>query len=196
MAFLAAVQNALIFVVPMVIYAVFVRWRAGLSAGEIAQRLALGGGERRDYGYALLATVPLVVLSAAVTGWTSSFEGSMLAPFLDKPVSATLVFWAFNYGFIATGIPEELLFRGLIAGALERRMGFAYANVLQAAIFTLPHLLILFVDVSLWPLAVLLPMVLGMLAGWLRHRSSSVWPGVLLHALPNMAGALWVLDWS
>ena len=50
---------------------------------------------------------------------------------------------ALLYGVVKTGFPEELLFRGLIAGSLSRRFSLLWANVVQALIFLIPHLLVL-----------------------------------------------------
>ena len=52
---------------------------------------------------------------------------------------------AFLNGAVQTAFTEELLFRGLIAGSLSRRLPVLWANLAQAAIFFLPHLLILLV---------------------------------------------------
>ena len=98
-----------------------------------------------------------------------------------------------SYGLLATAFPEELLFRGLIAGTLFRRMAFWKANVVQPRIFVLPHLLVLRVAPKLWALATLPPLMLGLIGGWLRYRSGSIGPAVILHAVPNMVGALAVL---
>jgi hypothetical protein len=57
-----------------------------------------------------------------------------------------------------------MLFRGLIAGSLARRLPFVWANLSQAAIFFLPHLAILFFAPELWGL---LPLVFV--------RSAAVW---------------------
>lgn len=85
---------------------------------------------------------------------------------------------------------EEILFRGLVGGITIRRLGFWWGNLAQTAVFILPHLVLLLVDASLWPL---LPaqFLAGWLLGWLRHRSGSVLPGIVLHAAVNLtAGAL------
>lgn len=89
--------------------------------------------------------------------------------------------------YVALG--EELFFRGLLGGWLVQRWGFALGNLAQAAIFTLPHLLLLNVSQALWPL---LPaqFAAGWLFGWLRHRSGSVLPGWVGHSLANAVGAL------
>lgn len=145
---------------------------------------------------ALAVTLPFVPVVIWISQWTSTFTGSTLAPFVDAAPSPAILVGAVNYGLLATGFPEELLFRGLIAGALFRRMTFWKGNLLQAGAFLLLHLLILLVAPNLWPLAIVLPVTLALLAGWLRHTSGSIWPGVILHALPNIAGALAVLNWK
>jgi membrane protease YdiL (CAAX protease family) len=89
-----------------------------------------------------------------------------------------------------------LLFRGLIGGALFRRLAFWKANLIQSLIFMAPHLLILLVAPTLWPLAIVAPLLFGQLTGWLRHSSGSIGPAVIIHAVSNSAGALWALNWS
>ncbi len=73
----------------------------------------------------------------------------------------------------------------LIAGALHRRMVQWKANVLQAAVFLLPHLLILLVAPEQWWSLILIVGVLGLVSGWLRMASGSVWPAVLVHGGAN-----------
>jgi uncharacterized protein len=71
---------------------------------------------------------------------------------------------------------EELFFRGMLYPLLRRRMGAPAAIVLNAALFAIIHV---------YPL--LLPglFVVGLFLAYLRERSGSIWPSVLLHALQN-----------
>lgn len=202
MSTLADLQNALVISIPVVIYGIIVALRHGFGGREIARRLGLRLGAAKGYVWAAVIGIPFCGLTALISHWTKGFDGSMLAPFADQPPSAALIIAAFSYGFIATGVPEELVFRGLIGGALFRRIAqdatpkkVWIANIIQAAIFTLPHLLILLVAPELWPLATVLPMALGLICGWLRFRFDSIGPGVLVHALPNAVGALAVMAW-
>jgi membrane protease YdiL (CAAX protease family) len=195
MTLIQALQNGLWFVLPCLVYAAFVGWRYKFSIAEITGRLGLRFGPTRWYGYALLLALPLCVVVVGISQWTKGFEGSMLAPFTNQPASSAFVWAAVVYGLVGTGLPEEVLFRGLIGGALFRRYSLARANILQSAVFVAPHLLLLLVAPELWPLIVLVA-ILGMTAGWLRQRSGSVLPGVIVHGLPNMVGALAVLVWS
>jgi len=196
MGFVQAVQNMLLLAIPAAVYGAVVRWRSGVTLAEIAKRLGLAVGDRRSYLLALAVTVPFVPLVIWVSQWTSTFKGSTIAPFVGAHPTPAILVGIASYGLLATGLPEELIFRGLIAGALLRRTSFWKANFIQAGIFVLPHLLILLVAPRLWPLAILLPLALGLVAGWLRHTSGSIGPSVILHSIPNMVGALAVLNWS
>lgn len=192
----AAIQNAVVLSLPVVVYALVVRWRARLPISEIAVRIGLSRSKLRPLLIALAACVPAAIIGVMASSSTKGFQGSMLAPFIDASPSIPVFVSVVSYGLIATGFPEELLFRGVIAGALFRRLSFWKANLIQASIFLLPHLLILIVAPSLWPLAILLPLTLGLLTGWLRHTGGSIAPAVIIHAIGNMAGALAVLNWD
>lgn len=81
---------------------------------------------------------------------------------------------------------EEFFFRGLIAGSLSRRLSLVWANVLQAIIFLLPHLLILRSAPEL--AGVLLLVFVGALfKGWVRIKSGSILGSWLIHAAMNVA---------
>lgn len=86
---------------------------------------------------------------------------------------------------VLLAIAEEIFFRGLIAGLLFRRYGFAKGNVLQALVFLAPHLLLLVVSTSIWPI---LPvqLIAGWLLGALRYKSDSIGPSSLAHAAANL----------
>lgn len=90
---------------------------------------------------------------------------------------------------VYTALGEEVFFRGLLGGILIRRFGFAAGNAVQALIFLLPHLLLLLVSPTLFPV-VLVQLVAGWLLGWLCHRSGSILPGWLAHSVANTLGAL------
>ena len=96
------------------------------------------------------------------------------------------------YGGIKTGLSEELLFRGLIAGALGRKLSFWPANIIQALIFLLPHLVIIVFEPSLWWLAVGAGLGGGLLGGWLRLKSGSVLAPWMVHAAANITTCLTV----
>ncbi len=92
--------------------------------------------------------------------------------------------------YIALG--EEIFFRGLLGGWLVRKFGFALGNSMQAVAFLLPHSLLLFISLSLWPILIVQTFA-GWLLGWLRYRSESILPGWVVHSLINTLGALVIL---
>ena len=98
---------------------------------------------------------------------------------------------ALLYGVVKTGFSEELLFRGLIAGSLGRRLPLLWANLLQAVIFLVPHFLVLVARPELW---VILPIVFlaSLFLGWARIRSESILGPWLVHSAANVATCLMV----
>src|SRR6516162_2457795 len=72
-------------------------------------------------------------------------EGIAPAAVRGLGLGGPAVLMALLYGVVQTGFPEELLFRGLIAGSLSRRLPVPWANLGQALLFLIPHLLVLWV---------------------------------------------------
>lgn len=93
-------------------------------------------------------------------------------------------------------LPEELVLRGAVQGELRRRRWSNLAQVvLPAVLFALLHL----PRHGLPGLATVAP---GLLFGWLRLRTGSIWPAVALHAAGNVwwlsnwwVGNWWVDNW-
>ena len=71
---------------------------------------------------------------------------------------------------------EEVFFRGFIFPALRARLGLGLALVVSGAIFAVFH-----VDPK-----VMLPIfVTGVMLAWLYHKTGSIWPPLVAHALQN-----------
>lgn len=96
-----------------------------------------------------------------------------LAELARSPDTAVLLFAGVA---LAPAICEEALFRGVVQGALSRRMTARAAIVIQAALFGIYHLNVY---------QAIPAFAVGLLMGWLAHRSRSLLPGVVLHALHN-----------
>jgi membrane protease YdiL (CAAX protease family) len=73
---------------------------------------------------------------------------------------------------------EEIGFRGVIFGRLRRMLGENEAWVVQAAFFSVLHLS---------PVIFPTHFAMGMIFGWLRMRTGSLLPGMVLHAAWNAA---------
>jgi len=171
-------------------YLAYQKWRHRRSFAEVCRRAGLQIGDWRYLGYGLaflLISVAGIACFAPMGPLTR--EGSAARQFVGLGLNSSSVALAFLYGMVKTGFPEELLFRGLIAGSLSRRLPLAWANLLQALIFLLPHLLLLWIMPEMWGLLVLI-FFGALLLGWIRIRSGSILGPWLIHGGVNVAVAL------
>lgn len=83
---------------------------------------------------------------------------------------------------------EELLFRGVLLSAVSRYVGNAWSIVLTAVLFAVVHL----PDLSFLWYALPNLALLGLVLGWLRVQSDSIWPSVTAHGMNNL---LAVVSW-
>ena len=77
---------------------------------------------------------------------------------------------------IIAPIAEEMVFRGIILGALGARWGARVGLLGSAMIFALYHL-------TPWQIVPIF--VLGLACGWLTQHRGSLWPAITLHVLYN-----------
>ena len=189
---LSALANLLVFAgLPFFAYFVYQKWRHKRAFGEILRRagLQLRAGRSLAYSAAVAcAGVAILVL------WPPPLDplvrkGSPQRPFVGLGLGGPAVLMALLYGVVQTGFPEELLFRGLIAGSLSRRLPLLWANLGQALIFFIPHLLVLTVMPEMWGI---LPIIfaVALFCGWVRIKSGSIFGSWLLHASGNVAMCL------
>ncbi len=76
---------------------------------------------------------------------------------------------------------EEIFFRGFVFAGLRRGMPLGWAIVFSALIFAVAH-------ADIGSFAVLF--IIGLALAFLRWRTRSIWPGMLLHMLNNGLAAL------
>jgi len=174
--------------IPLGGYALVQRWRHRQPLRESARRAGLQLGDPR---YLLHAALLTAVAVTALIIWTPPLEpfmrpGSPQRQFVGLGVTPLAALLAALYGFVKTGFPEELLFRGLIAGSLGRHMAFTSALLIQGVIFLLPHLALLSIMPELRGL-LLVVFAGGIVAGWLRLRSQSILAPWLVHGAVNTA---------
>lgn len=177
--------------IPFLSYFAYQKWRRKRTFQEITQRAGLQLGEVRYIGYGLIVAL---AIAAYFIFWPPSAEpfireGSAQSKFDGLGFNTISLTMALLYGVIATGFCEELFFRGLIAGSLSRRLPILWANLVQATIFLLPHLLLLLIMPEIWPILFLI-FAGGLLTGWLRIQSGSILGPWLIHATANVAMCL------
>ena len=170
------------------VYVVIVHFRAKVSWVDAWRRTGLTLGTARWWLISFGLLVPwltYVWISYQLMPVSAQDTSSPYRILLGQGLRADVIAAAIAYGVVSAGFGEELLFRGLIGGALGRRMKLWKANAIQALVFLAPHLLILLVKPEA---ALMLPIGvfgLGLLTGWLRLRSGSVGPAIVVHGIGN-----------
>ena len=86
---------------------------------------------------------------------------------------------------------QELQFRGILLGALDRVAPPWAANLGQAAFFGLAHIAVQYQG----PEAAFVPVTiaLGWVLGWITQRTGSLWPAIAIHAVADVAVTVGVL---
>jgi sodium transport system permease protein len=168
-----------------------------LVFGGIPLFLAIIGRVSAPTGLGLRRPNFISLLGAAILGvalWPAAHETYLLSEWLGlttltaKQISAakalldqfqTVPLWLILVTVaIVPAIFEELCFRGFLFGALRTRLSGTLTIIASAVLFGVFH--------EILSSGRLLPSTfLGLVLGWVRWRSRSVWPGILLHALNN-----------
>jgi len=144
-------------------------WRPSLRMG----RIGLGG----------LATG--VIGSGLLVGLGLAVPAGLLGRVALQPVAFGRDFPWLGPANALQAFSQEVQFRGMLLGALERTMSPRWANVSQAAVFALAHLAISYGG----PEAPFVPItfLVGLAFGWLVRRTNSLWPAVIIHAVADIA---------
>ena len=81
-------------------------------------------------------------------------------------------------------LAEETVFRGFVYTGIRRRFPFLLSAVITSVLFAIPHLQFGEGAPLLW-VAALDTFVLSLVLCYVRERTNSLWPGILIHALKN-----------
>ena len=124
-----------------------------------------------------------------------SFLGKPIGPSADYSLAQTVLFvW------LLASFAEEFLFRGLIQGILsplERwqvslgPISLSIPVIVAALLFGLVHLGLLTMKVDFKYVLVITAgaFFVGLLTGYFREKTGSLWPAVVMHVLFNMTGS-------
>jgi len=182
---IGAVLELIVFSLPSLIYW---RWliRRGATSPNARAAVGLRTAPIAEYGAAAAVCVATVAAMYAASRFVPAAD-------LTKPNLVTSRITSVG-GVLAApvlALAEEMLFRGLIAGVLFRRLGFARGNAIQALVFLAVHCLVELplAGAGIWPI-LLGQGVAGWLLGWLLHRSGSIAPSWLVHTGINLAAGL------
>lgn len=159
---------------------------AGYALGPVLVARSKGQGEVRDFGIAIrpldvpvglavgvLAQVALLPLIYEPIGWFVDGDPSDAARELIGRVDGSVDRWLLALSAVVLApVFEELVYRGLLLRALQRRIGSWAAAVVSAAVFAVVHLM-----------ALQLPglFVFGLLAAGLALWSGRLGPALAMH---------------
>jgi membrane protease YdiL (CAAX protease family) len=132
-------------------------------------------GARAWAGLAVVA----VVFVIAMTAYFTALErlGVPFTSVIGLYVRAGWPLWAIlALVSVSPAVFEEIAFRGIIQSSLERVLNGRDAWLIQAALFSVLHLT---------PLVFPSHFIMGLCFGYLRRRSRSVYPGMVLHGAWN-----------
>lgn len=133
---------------------------------------------------ALVATLAVVLGMAVLTlAIPAQVLGRVALPLARLSTELPLL----GPAFALQGAAQELAFRGVLLGTLERSMPPWLANAGQALLFGLAHIAIPYEG----PAASIVPVTiaLGLALGWVTQKTGSIWPAVVAHAVIEVGQA-------
>lgn len=162
-------------------------WTTGISFALVAI-VAAGSGTPRQFGFRS-APVPQFLTAAVAAGaavaaawlWLLALRALFPELALDETAAMTRRLGVATMLFVVAFGPavlEEVVFRGLLQGRLMALLGARVGLVVTAATFAICHA---------QPAVLPIHFGLGLALGWLRERSGSLLPGMLMHFGYNAA---------
>lgn len=134
-----------------------------------------------DVVWAIAMTAPAVALGYAFTSLLSALgvrsEPQQIVEGLLSTPSASALLFGLIYSIVGAAVLEEGLFRGVMQPPLVQRFGPVAGISITGLLFGLVHMS----D----PWAFLPLIAIGMIAGWLRHRSGGLGAPIVFHACNN-----------
>lgn len=174
------------------VYALLIAVLALVMRPHAAQALGLVPCRGADVGLAVAVCAGAYVITAALQSvvgpWTWSSAVAILAAMgsddgrlgTASPVMAAIIMVRAS---VLAAVGEEVLFRGVFYTWLRQRWAAGVAIPVSAAAFAAIHG---------FPAILPLAFVLGLGFGWVRERSGSTVPTIIVHAVHNAA----LIGWS
>lgn len=100
------------------------------------------------------------------------------------------------FAFFATGLAEEILFRGFIGKRLCGKLGFFAGNTVQAVLFGMLHGITMFpvLGITIPSLVIAFTGMLGWSMGYINEKANgSIIPSWLLHGISNLYAAIIIM---
>lgn len=126
--------------------------------------------------------MPILVLLISIL-----FGGTwQVSAFDSENIFAIVISAIFFYG-LAAGIVEEMVFRGIIMGCLERKFGIMAAILIPSLLFGAVHIIGNSLDLISIIQLLVGGSIVGILFSLIAYESGSVWNSAIVHGIWNMA---------
>ena len=128
-------------------------------------------------GWGILATLFLITFMIPLNGWIAELIVKMGLPYPDVDIDMPLA-WMIILAAVLPAFCEEIVFRGAIAGSLEKNKNKLASLAIAGALFSVFHMN---------PAQTVHQFALGAFLALLYFRSGSLWTTVIVHFFNNIA---------
>ena len=162
-----------------IILAVVLLIARGLAPAVLGLRAP--ASRRAAAGWIAASIVLIWIIGALLNPFLEAGEEQGLVPDDWDPGRAAPFVANFVVGALVAPVVEELTYRGLGFAAVSQFFGGGVAVVVTAVAFGLAHGLVIALPVLT---------IFGLILGWLRLRTRSLYPSIILHAIFNGAALI------
>lgn len=134
--------------------------------------------------------LPLTVTAFYILFVPGSFEQNVL----DITSKLNLLSAGIFFTGFGAGIVEEMVFRGILMGAIEKRFNKAVAIIVPSVLFGFVHILGMGFDLLSCALVLVAGTLVGVMFSLIASTTKSIWNSAIVHAFWNIViigGILW-----
>lgn len=135
--------------------------------------------------------LPITVTLFYILFVPGSFEQNVL----DMTSKLNLLSAGIFFTGFGAGIVEEMVFRGILMGAIEKRFNKTVAIIVPSVLFGLVHILGMGFDLLSCTLVIVAGTMVGVMFSLIASSTKSVWNSAIVHAVWNIViigGILWI----
>ena len=135
--------------------------------------------------------LPITVTLFYILFVPGSFEQNVL----DMTSKLNLLSAGIFFTGFGAGIVEEMVFRGILMAAIEKRFNKTVAIIVPSVLFGLVHILGMGFDLLSCTLVIVAGTMVGVMFSLIASSTKSVWNSAIVHAIWNIViigGILWI----
>lgn len=188
-------QFVLLFSTSVLSLAILYPFMAAYSKQDILQGLGLTKPRLKIIGYALAAVAVYFGIYAVITVLADQFtpvnvDQEQNIGFESAQSTSSLI-WTYVSLAIIPPIVEEIMFRGFLYGGLRKHTTVLWSAIITAIIFAAPHATQSTDGGVLW-IAAIDTFILSLVLTYLREKTTSIYAGMIVHAVKNSVAFLFV----